>query len=472
MFQSLYDPGVAQFGGGSTHTVLHPLVAAAVIVLGLAILALPRKYIIVPLLLGLLVIPAGQNLYVGGLHFYTASLLILLACIRMLGSKFWSHVALLPGGFGTLDKVFVTWASYRALAGILQFMQTAAVPNQLALFFNAVAGYFLFRFLIRSNEDVARAVKVLAVVALIAAVSMVHEQRTMQNWCAQLGGIRPAPEVRNGRIRSQAFFQHALLAGSVGATMFPLFLWLFIRGKARLFGALGAAAAVVMVYTASTSTPLMALAGGVFVICLWPLRKNMRLMRWAIVLGIIGLQLMMKAPFWFVMAHIDLAGGSTGWDRAMLIDNFLHHLGNWWLIGTHSNANWGWDMWDECNQFIAEGLGGGLVCLTCFIAMFALCFKKLGRARKAVAARRKQQWLIWLFAAALFAQAMAYFGIDYFDQSKYVWYLLLVMLSTTTAAAMHEGARNKSKAMEVTSPQPDPIPALEPAAFGRYAEEF
>jgi hypothetical protein len=472
MFQSPYDPGVAQFGGGSSHTVMHPLVAAALIALILAVLLLPRKHIIVPLLLGLLIIPAGQNLYFAGLHFYTASILISFGCVRMLAAKFSSHAALLPGGFGTLDKIFVVWAIYRASAGVLQFMQAGAVPNQLALFFNAIGAYFLFRFLIRTDEDIARAIKVLAVVALFAAVSMVHEQRTLQNWFGQLGGIRPAPEVRNGRIRSQGFFRHALLAGSVGATLFPLFLWLFVRGKARILAALGAAAALVMVYTASTSTPLMAVAGAVLVICLWPLRKNMRLIRWGIVLGLVGLQLVMKAPFWFVMGHIDLAGGSTGWDRAMLIDNFLHHLGGWWLIGTHSNASWGWDMWDECNQFIAEGLGGGLVCLISFVAMFALCFKKLGQARKALAARRQQQWLIWLFAAALFAQAMAYFGIDYFDQSKYVWYLLLVMLGTTTAAAISSSVR-KTKPAKVAAVEPDTMPALvEPAAIGRCAEVF
>jgi hypothetical protein len=33
------------------------------------------------------------------------------------------------------------------------------------------------------------------------------------------------------------------------------------------------------------------------------------------------------------------------------------------------------------------------------------------------------------------AQVLAYFGVDYFDQSKFVWYLFLVLIGTVTAPA-------------------------------------
>ena len=460
MPQSQYDPGMAAFGGGSAQSVLHPDVTVAFVVVAVSLFLLPRKYVIVPLLLGVLIIPAGQNLYFGGVHFYTYRILILLGCARMLFSKFSSSVALLPGGFGTLDKLFVTWATYRAIAGVLQFMQAGAIPNQVAFLLDAIGGYFLFRFLIRNDEDIARAVKVLAIVAVVAAIGMWHEQQTTQNWFGQLGGIRLAPEIRHGRIRSQAFFQHALIAGSFGATMFPLFLWLLVRGKGWFLGLLGAAAAVVMALTASTSTPIMSLLGAILVICFWPIRKKMRFVRWGIIAAMMGLQMVMKAPFWFVLGHIDLAGGSTGWDRAMLIDNFLRHVGSWWLFGTHANVGWGWDMWDECNQFVAEGFSGGLVCFVCFIAMFTVCFKRIGRARRAVAGRLRPEWLVWLFGAAIFAQAMAYFGIDYFDQSKFVWYLLLVMLGTTTSVALRAGLTHKAEPAEVPVVGTDAEPAL------------
>src|ERR1017187_730209 len=233
MQQSQYDPGYKAFGGGSTGSVLHPAVLVAVIVVALLTLVLPRKYVIVPLLLGLLLIPAGQNLYVGGLHFYTYRLLLLVGWIRIIGSRLWSNGKLLPGGFGKMDKLFTVWAVYRAVAGVLDFMQAGVIPIQVALLWDAVGGYFLFRCLVRNEEDVLRALKALAIVAVVAAAGMIHEQTALENWFGRLGGLNHVPEVRNGRIRSQGCFEHALIAGAFGATMFPLFFWLWQRGKSR-----------------------------------------------------------------------------------------------------------------------------------------------------------------------------------------------------------------------------------------------
>jgi hypothetical protein len=151
-------------------------------------------------------------------------------------------------------------------------------------------------------------------------------------------------------------------------------------------------------------------------------------------LALIGLQLVMKAPVWYVIAHIDFAGGSSGWNRANLIDTYIRHVGDWWLIGTHDNMNWGWDMWDQCNQFVTEGETGGLVCLVCFIAMIVICFKKVGIARRVAEGhhKHKQEWLFWLIGATMFAQVMCFMGVDYFDQSKFAWYALLAIVPAAT----------------------------------------
>lgn len=438
MPRSKYDPGFAAFGGGSTQNVLHPAVAGALILLALLTFFLPRKYIVVPLLLGLLLIPSGQNLYLAGLHVYTGLLLLLFGWLRIIGSKLSSGADVLPGGIGRLDKVFLVWATYRAAAGVLMFMQAGAIPASVSLLYQTLGAYFLFRSLVRTEEDIVLAMKALAIVAMVAAAGMVYEQITLQNLFGQLGGISAVPMLRSGRARSQGMFQQSLTAGAFGATLFPLFFWLWKRGKSWFLGLSGALACIVIVYTATTSTPILAWLGGIIAICMWPIRKKMRLVRWGIILALIGVQLVMSAPFYFVLAHIDLSGGSTGWDRAMLIDNLIRHFGSWWLVGTHDNVNWGYDSWDSCNQFVSEGIGGGLVCFICFIAMFVLCFKRIGKARQAVEGDRRKEWLVWLFAATLFAQVLAYFGIDYFDQSKYLWYLLLVMIgvATTTAPAI------------------------------------
>lgn len=454
MPQSIYDPGFAPFGGGSHQTVLHPVVLIAVVLVAVLTFSLPRKYLLFPLVLGLLVIPSGQNLYFGGVHVYIRYLLILVGFARMVASRLMSRDDLLPGGFSMLDKVFLLWATYRAASGVLMFMQTGAIPGAAALLWETMGGYLLFRYLVRTEEDVLRAVKALAIVAMVAGVGMIYEQMTLQNLFGQLGGISSVPMLRNGHARSQGMFQQSLTAGAFGATMFPLFFWLWKRGKSRFLGIAGATAASVMAFTATTSTPILAWLGSILVIFLWPIRKNMRLVRWGIVLALIACQLVMNAPVYFVVAHIDLSGGSTGWDRAMLIDNLIRHFGSWWLVGTHDNVNWGYDSWDSCNQFVSEGIGGGLVCFICFIAMFILCFKQIGIARKAVEGDRKREWLIWLFGAALFAQVLAYFGIDYFDQSKYVWYLLLIMIGVITTASRSALVASDSPHREFAAAEP------------------
>jgi hypothetical protein len=428
--QSQYDPGFSAFGGGTSSSVLHPIVLAGLIVVAVLTFVLPRKYVIVPLLLGILLTPAGQNLYIG-VHLYVYRILILIGWVRLLSSKP-SSGRFLPGGFITLDKVFLAWAVYRALAVVLLFGQFGAVTNQAAFLLDSLGGYFLFRSLIRDDQDVRGVVRVFAAVAMVSAVVMLIELRTGRNILGSLGGIRLISDVRNGRIRAQGVFAHSILAGSFGATVLPLFLWLWKREKARVVATIGAFSASIMVFACASSTPIAAWFGGIGAVCLWPIRKNMRVVRWGIVFALIALQLVMKAPVWYVLAHIDLAGGSSGWNRANLIDTFIRHVRDWWLIGTHDNVNWGWDMWDQCNQFVTEGETGGLVAFGCFITMIVICFKKIGKARKAVEGKPKKEWLFWLLGAAMFAQVMAFMGVDYFDQSIFVWYALLAIIPVAT----------------------------------------
>jgi len=465
--QSEFDPGFAAFGGGATSTVLHPVILVAMIVVAVLTFSLPRKYIIVPLVLGILLTPEGQNLNVGGFHLYVSRVLILIGWVRLLASRP-SSGRFLPGGLSTLDKIFLVWAIYRAIAVVLLFAQFGAVTNQVAFLMDSLGAYFLFRSLVRDDKDVKRVMIVFAVVAFVSAAIMLNELRTGQNLFGYLGGIRLISDVRNGRIRAQGVFAHSILAGSVGATLFPLFLWLWKSGKARVVASIGAISSTFMVFASASSTPVTAWLGSIIAVCLWPFRKNMRLVRWGIVIGLLALQLVMKAPIWYLMARVDFAGGSSGWERAFLIDTFTKHLGDWWLIGTHDNVNWGWDMWDQCNQYVSEGETGGLVALGCVIAMIVICFKKIGNARKVFEGNHKKEWLCWLMGAVMFAQVMAFMGVDYFDQSKFCWFLLLVIIPVSTLVPRRSGsvakmATQRNRASNTALPETADVMNFEPS---------
>ena len=307
------------FGGGVTETALSPIVVVAMILAIILILVLPRKYVIVPLILIAFLVPVGQVVVLGGVHLFVCRIVILFGCIRLLVAKMVSQDTIFAGGFNSIDRAFMWCTIIQGAAVILLVMQGDALVNRIGFLWDFLGGYFVVRFLIQDREDIMRALKCLAFLSLVLGICMIGEHLTMHNVFGYIGG-RAIPEVREGRIRSQGPFAHELMAGAFGATLVPLFLLLWKNGKAKIMAMIGLVGATVMTVTSNSSTSLLAFLAGVLGICFWPVRGKMRTVRWGIVFGLIALQLVMKAPFWFLIARIDLTGGSSSYHRAELVD--------------------------------------------------------------------------------------------------------------------------------------------------------
>ena len=396
------------------------------------VLFLPRKYVPVPLLLTIFLTPFGQQVYLGGVHFFIPRILILFGVIRMIFSRMSTKAEIASSGFTPVDKIFIFWAVARAVATYLEFLETGALINQAAFLWDTIGGYFLLRFLIRDEDDISRVAKTFAFVVSVLAATMLIEKFRGVNVFGYIGG-RLAPFVRDGAIRSQGTFLGPIPAGTFAGTICCLFLWLWQSGKARILGTAGLVGTGVMVITSASSTPLLATIAVIIGILMWPVRGKMRAVRWGIALVLIGLHLVMKAPVWFLINHIDFVSGSSGYHRAMLIDMCVRHFWDWWLIGVRSTADWGWDMWDQANQFVSEAETGGLVTLICFILLVSRSFGRLGNARKLVEGDRKKEWLLWFLGVALFSHVVSFFGISFNDQSIYAWFALLAIMSAATA---------------------------------------
>jgi hypothetical protein len=80
-----------------------------------------------------------------------------------------------------------------------------------------------------------------------------------------------------------------------------------------------------------------------------------------------------------------------------------------------------------------------------FLAVLVYGFKYLGRARHAAGKDKKTALFMWALGSALFANAVAFFGISYYDQTMVAWYALLAMIPAAISV------RPKH---EVASPQP------------------
>ena len=428
------QPENFRFGGGASETILHPLVLVAMLIAMALVFLLPRKYLVWPVLCMAFLVPIGQEILIGGLHFYVIRIIILTVAVRMLAAMFSSPEGIFEDGLGTFDFVFLLWALLRALAGVLSFsFNPGAMVYQAGFLLDALGGYFVLRYLIRDDEDIYRTIRAFATVSIVIAAGMAFERFHQLNVFGVLGGVRAVPEMRGGAVRAQGPFQHELLAGAFGATLLPLFYLLWKSGKSNLLAVFGAMAATFIVFASHASTSVMAYGAGVLAICAWPLRRHMRMLRWGTVLVLIALQIVMKAPVWFLIQRIDIVGGSSGYHRAMLVNNFILRFRDWWLVGTTENARWGFNMWDLCNQFVAEGQVGGLVTFACFVALICMGFSKLGTARKAVEGDRDKEWYFWIFGCALFVHVVAFFGISYFDQVRDSWFALLAMIVAATA---------------------------------------
>ena len=424
------------FGGGPSESTINPLGLAAMVVAILLVFVLPRKWVIVPFLLFTFLVPLGEQFNIAGLHFFAHRIVVLCGCIRLLW-KSSSADRILAGGFTSIDKIFLVWAFCRVTAFVLLYQVGPAVVNQFGFLWDTLGGYFLVRYLIRDTDDIRRIAKVLVVIAIIMSGCMLYEHYKLQNVFSLLMGGQIVPDIRNGHVRSRGVFEQEIIASTFGGTLVPLFIWLWSSSKGKIAAVCGLISSVIITVTASSSTGIAAAAVGIGTLCLWPLRKRVRWMLWGVVAAIAGLALVMKAPVWFALSHVDFAGGSTGWDRANLIDQCVRHFSSWWLVGTADNVNWGFFTWDLCNQFVAEAVQGGLATLVLFVALIWRCFRRIGVARSRTN-DRSQEWLLWTIGCILCAHIAGFFGISYFDQMKDWWFVTLAMIAVQRASRKSE----------------------------------
>jgi hypothetical protein len=454
------EPNNIRFGGGVSASVLHPLVAVAMLLAIALILFLPRKYAFVPLLLGAFMIPLGQVVVLAGIHFTVLRILIIAGLVRRLTA---SKAEEFKGGFNPIDRYTVFWTLAAFLVFCLQWMEVPAMIATLGDLLDRLGGFLVLRFMIQDKRDLKRAIKVFAVLCLIMGMFMLNEQVTGRNVFGLLGGISLYPQIREGHLRSQGAFGSYIDAGVFGALLFPLFIWLWSSDRSSRFTvALGIIGATIMSITCHASTALLACATGVFGLCLWPFRERMRNLRWGLVIVLTGLQMVMKAPVWSLIARVDLTGSSSSYHRYYLVDNCVRHFWEWWLLGTRNYNNWGWDMWDLSDQYVACALTGGLISLVLFIGILSRSFGGIGTTRKLVRGK-KDEWLLWCLGSTMFAMVMGFFGCSFMAQMQMELFAFLAMISVAIRDA-RQMAKAKAPIVEERTRQPElEVPAI--AAF-------
>lgn len=394
------------------------------LVTAILLFRLPRSLAPLPLLLGAAYITRTQVLEIGPMHFPVMRILIAAGFIRtmMNGER-------ISNGVNSLDRIVRLWAIWDICSII--FHQSDVLVFRLGVLYDTVGVYYLFRVFIRGIEDVRTVFKMVCLLLIPLAATMLVEKLTGSNPLGLVGFGFSEVVTTNGHFRAQGPFGHPILAGTVGAVCLPM-AFCFWRENRKVALA-GLAATLAIVFASGSSGPIMTALAALAALALWNIRDQMATIRWLAILMIVALNFLMNDPVYFLMARIDITGGSTGYFRAQLIQSAINHLSEWWFAGTDHTRHWMLtgiaadpNHTDMTNYYLQMGVWGGLALMLLFMWLIVVAFLRISKVLRANhTSPLSSQFIIWTLGAILFGHATAFWSISYFDQT--IVFLCLVL---------------------------------------------
>lgn len=421
---------------------MNPFTIVLFLVLAGWLWSAPRARALMPFLAGCCWMTKGQGIELGAVSLPMFRMLLLVGFARIIVKR-----ETLVGGVNKIDKLMIGWAVWSFIASFFHDSTIeGAGPNYIAgQIFNQLGFYFLVRVWCDSLEEVAQVIGFLAWILLPVAAEMVFEQMTGKNLFSVFGRVPENVIIREGRLRAQGPFLHPILAGTVGASCIPLFMGIFRRNRTTAI--VGICAGMAMTFASASSGPVMALIFAMVAMAAWKVRHSFTLGRIAAVAAVAYflLSFVMEKPPYYLIARIDISGGSTGWHRSFLIERTIAHFSEWWLFGTDHTRHWmpmqgiasSPTHTDITNYFISFAVNSGFLGMALIIASLLIAFKWVGVISQAMGetGREREEFMVWCFGASLFSHAASSMSVAYFDQSSaFVWLTVAVIASMRSAA--------------------------------------
>lgn len=389
------------------------------VVLAVMTLVLPRKYILLPYVIGACWVPADQAIVIETLDFQVLRILVLVGLLRM-----WLRGEMTPIPWNRFDKLVLAWFVVGTIVYVLQWMSMAAFINRCGRMVEWLGLYWVFRLTLRSWGDLRFAYVSLAVCAIAMVPFVAWEWVSGRNPFLVLG--RLTTSLREGNYRCAATFPHSIMMGLFWATLVPLFIGFSRQRHKYLFWAAVAASAFMIMGT-NSSTPILTLMAVGAMLAAYKWRYLTGTAAWGIVAMLVALHIVMQAPVWHLVARIGVVSGSTGYHRFNLIDNAIRHFSEWMVLGIRDTGHWGYGLEDITNQFILEGVRGGFVTLVLFCAILYVGARAL--VRLSLRSRDKHEsYLAWCVFVTVIAHVISFIGVSYFGQITMIWYLLLASI--------------------------------------------
>jgi hypothetical protein len=404
------------------------------VIAAILVLVVQRATVPVVVLSLAALIPSAQRISVAGADFTFVRFLVLVAFARFLfmGETRWLR-------WNWID----TCVTFGALARLVCWSVTKGTTEDfvgaVGLNLELLLSYLVVRCSVRSLDDLRILACTAAILCVLVVPFFLIERQTGRNMFSVFGGIPEVTPMREGKIRCRGAFSHAILAGCFFVAWMPIWIGLALKGRQleRVVAVSGFLAAFLIVFACASSTPVVALILGIGVWIFFPARAHLRLLWMSGLAFAVVLNFLMEKGIWHLIARIDLVGGSTGYHRYHLIDKAIKHFGEWWMLGTSSTAHWGYGLFDVTNQFVLEGVRGGVWALLAIILVFILSYAAIGRELRGLAARISQaralgmprvasacmadEYLVYALGATMCAQMAIFLAVSYFGETTVIW---------------------------------------------------
>jgi hypothetical protein len=397
--------------------------------LALAVLSQSRRIAAASIIAAVCYLTEAQVVELG-FHFTAVRIVLLAGLIRVVARGEMGRWRL-----NTIDRTVIFYALAILIISTLRVGTVEQFVYRVGGFYNVLLAYFVFRSLVREKRDYHEVLARVAFVIVPFALLMLFESLTDRNLFSGFGGVLEFSWVRDGHVRCQGPFHNPITAGAFGATFAMLFTGLLFAGERSRSIVVGLIASLFIVICAHSSGPFLGCVLGVLALACWRLRRHMRTLRWGIVTALVGLQLVMKAPIWFLIARVSELTGGGGYHRAYLIDQFVNRFSSWWLAGTSDTHDWfAYQLPDGTadltNIFVADAVHAGLLGMILSVALVVRCFRRLGAAIKINRGYEPDnEKLLWGIGSTLVGSLGILFSVTYMDQMQVVWYFLLACIA-------------------------------------------
>jgi hypothetical protein len=391
------------------------------VILVIMVLFLPRKWILLPFVIAACIVPSDQREIIMGLDFTPLRMLVLFGAIKLLLTENKRVIR-----WNLFDKLVLTWVISGTIIYIIQWHSMRAVIYKSGVIFDCVGLYYIFRRSLTSWDDVFFMVKLFAFFAIFSAPLIIYERITRESLFSNFGVS--VATFHRGRFRCSGPFPHPIMMGLFWANLLPLFYGCVKANINKIFFYVAIAAASLCVFLSGSSTPIMTVMA---IVAFWMIYKY-RMHGQKIFIGFIciltALHVLMKAPVWHLIARVNLFSGSTGYHRYLLIDRTILHFSEWALIGCRNVESWGIWAGDVTNQFIIEGVTGGLSTMLIFIFIIGCAIRMTGRA-SIIPQPPQNKWICWAMCVSILGHCVSFFGVSYFGQITMLLYFHFACVS-------------------------------------------